>query len=89
VSGLQPQARTALFFALAGVLAGAISAPIRSGWGAFLLALLIYILAAPLARSVLKLQQSEFPISKILSSGIGPFFLMWLISWIWVYTALL
>lgn len=89
VRSLQPQTKTVMFFALMGIIAGIISAIVRNGWGALFIAIIVYFLSAPLAVRFFKLQQSEFPISKILSSGFGPFFMIWLISWIWLYSALL
>jgi len=78
-----------LFFVLMGMISGIVSAVIKNSWGALFIAIIVYLLSASLAGKILKLQQSEFPISKILSSGFGPFFMVWLISWIWIYSALL
>jgi predicted PurR-regulated permease PerM len=85
---MQPQAKTALFLAAMGAVAGAISSLVRSGWGAFLIAVVIFLLTSPLARRILKLQQ-DFSTLKVMTTGLWSFFIVWLVSWIWVYSALL
>jgi len=85
---MQPQAKTTLFLAAMGAIAGAISSLVRNGWAAFFLALLILLLASPLARRVLRLQQ-DFSTLKVMTTGLWAFFVTWFVSWIWVYSALL
>lgn len=85
---MQPQAKTTLFLAVMGAVAGALSCLVKNGWAAFFLALIIFLFASPLARRILRLQQ-DFSTVRVMSSGLLPFFMTWLVSWIWMYSALL
>lgn len=84
-------AKLTLLYVLAGVVAGTISGFfIRSGWHGLFLAIAFFLVVFRFAPHALKIARHQFPGGqrRIATSGILPFFLIWLIVWIAVYTYL-
>jgi len=78
-----------LLYIVGGLAVGAICGLfIRGGWHGLLLAIACFLAIYKAAPRVLKIVEHQFPGGrrKIATSGILPFFLIWLIVWIGVYT---
>ena len=79
-------------FALTGAVAGIISVFVPSPYFALLIALILfYISYKIIPPRALKIEHKNWPggTRKILTGGFFPFFLLWLIVWVLLYTVLL
>jgi hypothetical protein len=98
------EARLTLFFSLAGIISGALSAAISLAYGTgmstlcLLLAILLYYASYKLASNekfrsrylMTMLEESEVKKNlRVWMTGIWPFFILWLIAWVMIYSSVL
>lgn len=86
---MELKSKLTLLYVLGGLVVGAISGFfIRGGWHGLLVAIVCFLAIYKSAPRVLKIAEHQFPGGRrgVLTSGILPFFLVWLIVWIGVYT---
>ena len=85
-----------IFFAVTGAIAGCISSFLLNAWYALLIALILFYASYKLTTRekfktrVLKISTGGIPggTKKIVMTGFWPYFIMWLILWVMVYTLL-
>lgn len=83
--------KVTLIYAGWGAIAGCISSILFNGGLALLLAIFLFYVSYKLIPLILKIKAAEFPGGKrkIATTGVMPFFIMWLILWILVYSLIL
>jgi len=83
------ESKITLFYTICGVLVGCASAFVPNSWTAFFLALIFFYVSYKLTPKVFNLVENpprDSSAGGLIKLGILPYFLMWLIFWILVYT---